>query len=102
MEQKNEIVIDDLRRVINEVLDFIELDLQKKSVPLTKGLYWTVPTDEQYDMTKEPAMLNCGDLRDDLEFLKSNLDDKECALPLQFLHVAPILRFLALHLDNFK
>jgi hypothetical protein len=93
--------IDDLRQVVNRILDFIDKDLGMAVVPLERDYYWSIPEDTLYAMKQEPAQLDCGSLRDDLDFVRSAQRNPEEALPLVLLHVAPLLRALATSVPNF-
>ena len=87
-----EINLSDLRLVINRILDHIEHDLGHASLKLTKDDYWEVPDSERYDLTKSPDGYVIGQLHDDWEFLSSILNDKDQAVALMLIHIAPLLR----------
>ena len=92
MEQ--EIKISELRLVISRILDHIEQNLGIASVKLNQDDYWEVLDDERYDFTKTPVNYGHGQLSDDWEFLSSILKDKDQAVALMLIHVAPILQWL--------
>jgi hypothetical protein len=56
---------------------------------------WTVPDDELYALEHSPRQLECGSLDDDLEFVESAQCQSRQAIPLMFVHLAPLLRALA-------
>lgn len=87
-----EVKIADLRLVIGRILDHIEHDLGHTVVKLDQDDYWDVADEERYDFTKSPTSLGHGQLRDDWEFLRSILEDKDQAVSLMLIHVAPLLR----------
>ena len=81
----------ELRTVINRILDHIEYDLGKREVILKQDAYWDVPDDVRYNFTSDPSGYAVGQLSDDWDFLKSILKDKDQAVSLMLIHVAPIL-----------
>lgn len=87
-----EINIADLRLVVNRILDYIEHDLEQASVRLDEDNYWDVADEERYRFTKAPENFEHGQLYDDWEFLTSILKEKDQAIPLMLIHVAPLLR----------
>ena len=98
----NRIELDVLRGVTNKILDFIEHDLQMKSVELPQNFYWSVPDDALYAMDKSPEELDCGSLVDDNDFVKSAHDDPDQAVPLVLMHVAPLLKALSTAVPSYK
>jgi hypothetical protein len=89
-----EIKLSELRTVVNRILDHIEHDLGRASVKLDQDSYWDVASKERYDFTKSPENFEHGQLQDDWEFLSAILKDKDQAVALMFIHVAPVLRYL--------
>jgi hypothetical protein len=90
-----EVNISELRTIISKIFDHIEHDLGVRSVPLTQDDYWTVLSRERFDLTKCPDVCGVGKLYDDWAFLQPLLDkDKDQAVSLMLIHVAPILRWL--------
>lgn len=87
-----EISISELRLVTNRIFDHIEHDLGYASVNLDQNSYWDVADEERYDFTKSPEGLGHGQLHDDWEFLSSILRDKDQAVSLMLIHLAPVLR----------
>lgn len=88
------IKLPDLRRITDLIFDHIEQDLKISAVPIEEDNYWNVPTEELYDVLKEPAKLDIGQLYDDWEFL-TKIQTKEEAVALMMIHLAPILRYIA-------
>lgn len=91
-----------LRRVCNQVLQFIEDDLKISSIELDNSLYWTLPDEDRFDVSKTPRLENVGDLADDYEFVEAAGKDLDQAVPLLLEHIAPILGALANRLDSFR
>lgn len=89
-----EIKVSDLRLVIDRILDHIERDLGRSTVTLRQDSYWDVADEERYDFTKTPKSFEHGQLHDDWQFLASILKDKDQAVSLMLIHVAPLLRCL--------
>lgn len=94
MASPNSVSIGTLREVINGVFDFVEKDLGMSEVELKKNYYWDIPEDELYSMENQPKELVVGSLIDDWEFVlsASRMDPQ---IPIEFIHVAPLLRALA-------
>jgi hypothetical protein len=88
------IEISDLRKIINSIFDHIEQDLKISSVHIGEDYYWNISTEELYNALKDPTNLNIGQLYDDWEFLKNILEDKNQAVSLMMIHVAPLLRYI--------
>lgn len=95
MEANNQIDITALREIINKILDFIEKDLGKKTVDLKHNYYWSIMDDALYAMEKKPTDLGCGSLIDDLEFTLNALKKSNQPLPIDLIHVAPLLHAIA-------
>lgn len=91
-----------LREVINRILDFIETDLNLTAIDLDKDFYWSIADDVLYTVENSSPQLDCGSLADDLEFVLSAYEHRDQALPLTLLHVAPILRMLAITVPSYK
>lgn len=101
MENVKQVSIERLRETINSVFDFIERDLGQSAVPLPSNYYWTVPDDALYMMEHPPKQLDCGSLTDDLEFAEAAYTNREQAIPLMFIHLAPLLYALAKSVPSF-
>ena len=100
MERNSDIAIGDLRRVINDILDFVENDLAIHSVTPKHDHYWVIPNEDLYALDREPKQLDAASLQDDWEFVRAALKSKNQALPATLIHVAPILTLLANQLHN--
>jgi hypothetical protein len=96
MEKNSVINIGQLRVIIDSILAHIENDLQIKEVELSEDYYWNIADDVLYMGENEEKEITVGSLSDDLEFLMPLIHDKDRAFSLMLIHVAPILRYLAL------
>lgn len=97
MEKNRQIIeIAELKKIVNMILDRIENDLEIKEVELTEDYYWDVAEKVLYIREDSAAEIYVGSLCEDLEFLRPLLLDKDRAVSLMLIHVAPLLRYLAL------
>ena len=53
-------------------------------------------------MSVMPQQLDCGSLADDYEFVKAAHADREQAIPLVLVHLAPLLYALGKAVPSFK
>ena len=60
-----------------------------------RDYYWCVPTRELFAMDHQPSQLEVGRLSDDWGFLQPLLVDKQQVFSLMFIHIAPLLQYLA-------
>jgi hypothetical protein len=98
----NKVDIQVLREVTNRIFDFIESKLEMKSVEMPRDLYWSIHGDQLYDMSREPSDIICGSLADDYEFIVSSYKSSGNAIPLDLMHVAPVLNALAKAVPSFE
>ena len=89
-----EIRIADLRLITDRIFDHIEKDLHVSAVEIKQDYYWDLQDDNLYDPANEPTELGLGQLYEDWQFLSAILVDKEQAVALMLLHLAPILRYV--------
>lgn len=101
MESHKEVSVQMLREVANNVFDFIQRDLGQDMVKLPSNFYWVVPDDVLYSMGAQPKQLDCGSLNDDSEFVEKAHAHREQAIPLMFMHLAPLLYALAKAVPSF-
>ncbi|MCP2263137.1 hypothetical protein ACFQHV_21905 [Promicromonospora thailandica] len=89
------LVIDDLRRALDRVLDDVAATLGDR-VELDGGLYWQVPVDELGSNDPDTVDLTAGDLVDDLETMRDLLASTgpTPALWHELNHLVGILRAL--------
>lgn len=102
MNQDSAVKIQSLRAVVNSILDFVERDLGRSEVVLNRNFYWSISDDVLYTMESKPHELDVGSLADDWDFVLSAFEDRDQALPLVLIHVAPLLRALATELPSYK
>jgi hypothetical protein len=95
-----EINIRDLREMLSRIFDHIENDLGVTEVTLDRDHYWEVPEDDLYRIEEVSPKLDIGQLSDDWHFLQPLIDDEDQALALTLIHIAPILRYLALKIGQ--
>ena len=95
-----EIDVGKLRLITESIFDHIETDLGVESVALDEDYYWVVPDTALYSVDKSPPQLDIGQLSEDLSFLEDLPKDREQAVSLMFLHLAPLLRYLALKIGQ--
>lgn len=89
------ISISELKAVVNLILDHIVHDLKIERLQLDEDFYWDI-TDKKglYDVAKESPNLDIGSLADDWDFLVKMDKDREQAVSLMLIHVAPLLRYV--------
>ena len=98
----NKIDISVLRDVTNRIFDFIEKELAMKSVEVPNTLYWSISDDQLYDITAKPTEIDCGSLVDDYEFVLSSHKSRNDAVPLELIHIAPLLNALAKAVPSYR
>lgn len=64
------------------------------SVELDCDFYWNIPTEHLYNVYCEPGELDIGQLTDDYDTLKKNLDDDILTF-YNLKNVAAVMRFLS-------
>lgn len=83
--------INELREISNRLLDHVE-SLGVKDVDISADYYWTIPADQLYDPSLEPAAPSLGQLTDDwneLQLIRQG-DRPPVAIALEWL--AAIMR----------
>ena len=101
MASPNTVSIEVLRKTINGIFDFIEKDLGIADVELKQNYYWSITDDVLYSMGEPPKQLAVGSLVDDYEFVLSASKSKEQQLPIDFMHIAPLLHALWQSVPNY-
>lgn len=101
MPDKPTLNIIQLRQITQMLLDSCEA-LGGSEWVLDEDLYWEVDECVRYGFTRSPE---CGDfvvgqLYDDWHFLSALLEDPDQAHPLMLIHLAPLLRYMALHING--
>lgn len=96
--ERNKKLLDvaELRAVVNSIFLHIENDLGAKEVELTEDYYWNIADEVLYMGDNIEGELTVGSLHADLDFLHPLVNDKAQAFPLMLIHVAPLLRFMAM------
>ena len=87
--------LEELRDVVNAIFDHLTKDLGLSNVELSENFYQEVPASCLYEAGQEFVVPDVGSLFDDLEFLAPLVKDRSQAVSLMFMHVAPLLRFIA-------
>ena len=88
------IELEKLREITNLLFDHMRDDLKLNEVELCEDFYWDIDLKKLYDLNNKPGELDVGQLYDDLEFLYK-IKSKEEAPSIMFMHLAPILKYLA-------
>ena len=74
--QPMEISIIELRAALDVALNDLEkMGLSK--ITITEDYYWKVPVEDRYNFKNDPPELNCGQLFDDVNWLKKLLRSGE-------------------------
>jgi hypothetical protein len=91
-----ELDIRQLKTAIDAIFEHIVSDLEIERLPVEDDAdyYWEVPWDKLYAVKESSPDLDVGRLADDLEFLKSVSRNKDQAVALMLIHVAPLLRHI--------
>jgi hypothetical protein len=89
-----------LREACERIFEFIKNDLKISSIDLEEDLYWALPEDVRYDITAAPTASHAGNLFDDYDFVSPLINDRGQAMPLMFMHIAPLLNALAYRLPS--
>src|SRR5882672_9410764 len=91
-----QIDIQDLKNVVNNVLDHIINDLKIKNISIEdeKDFYWDIPTEKLFSVKEAQPQMGIGRLSDDWDLLLSTLEDPKNAVSLSLIHVAPLLRWI--------
>jgi hypothetical protein len=86
----------ELKQVIDLIFEKILDDSQSSAVKILddKDFYWDVSYADLFAVTEPQPKLDIGRLSDDWDFLKPLLLDKQQAVRLMLMHVAPLLRYL--------
>ena len=89
-----DIDIDKLQRITDRIFDHIRQDLEIDKISMDQDYYWNIPSAALYDMDNDPKDIDVGQLSDDLDFLLKLPPDKDQAISLMFIHLAPLLRYI--------
>ena len=94
--EKNIVKIADIKLIIDSIFEHLTDDLKIDEVELTEEFYQEVPEAVLYSMGENVTGLTVGSLFDDLEFLRPLVSDRSLATSLMLIHVAPLLRYIAM------
>lgn len=94
-----EISLEDLKTIINIILEQAQDDLGSNMLKLDHDFYYQIGLNETYNFSDEEPEVLIGQLYDDLEFLKKILDDRERGVTLMLDHLAPILRYISFKIN---
>jgi len=86
--------IEDLRRIVNRLLDRVEASGTVK-VPLYDTFYWDVPEEERYGSDDRPKDLDVRSLHDDWDCIRFLLEEGEEPIIDQLGELATLLRYIA-------
>jgi len=82
----------DLRRSFDLLLSRMEATSADGSVVLDQDLFWSVPSDGLYDVTREPQALTIGQLSESWQQLTDLLADQDRAVGHHLVWLADVLR----------
>lgn len=91
MAEQNMIRLEDLRNAVSRALIAAEERIGSE-VAVTGDLYWHLPLDAAFDMTREPLSLTVGQLTDDLEHLREGTDVEPETAWHDLSHLVGLLR----------
>jgi hypothetical protein len=88
-----------LRKITNAIFDHLigEVGTERVAVESERDFYWDVPDDKLFAVSDPQPTLDVGRLSDDWEFLQGILMNKDEAVGLMLIHVAPLLRYVGNH-----
>jgi|GEM_PF-5202689 len=86
----------ELKRVIDGIFSHLENEMKIHELEIGDNLYYDLNIDDKFGDIKTPPEPDVGDLIDDLHFLKKSVEDEKVLPPsIMFMHVAPILKYIA-------
>ena len=99
-QNKTSIKVEDIKAIVDAILTHIQDDLGINEVELTECFYWEISEKDLYSMDQGQREIVVGSLFDDLEFLTPLLSDRDQAVSLMLLHVAPLLRYIGTKVEQ--
>ncbi|WP_316528165.1 hypothetical protein [Kitasatospora brasiliensis] len=87
-----QVSLDQLRRSFDVLIRHIEGTTKDGTVALDEDYFWSIPSDELYDVTKEPATLTIGQLSESWQHMQDLLADEDRALGYHLVWLADVLR----------
>ncbi|MGV7208681.1 hypothetical protein ACLB1G_12585 [Oxalobacteraceae bacterium A2-2] len=91
----NAIHLPDLKQAIDAIFLHMTEVLNIDHVPLDQDYYLNIPRQLLYEAGDHCPPLEVGSLFEDLDFINKVSRNKEDAVSLMLVHVAPLLRYLA-------
>jgi arginine repressor len=88
--------LQNIKIIVDTILDRMinELEIRKVCISDDQDFYWDLNKEDVFKVKEKQPDLGVGRLSDDWEFLQSILKDREHAVSLMLIHVAPLLRFI--------
>ncbi|MGW1176025.1 hypothetical protein ACWD4P_20195 [Kitasatospora sp. NPDC002543] len=84
--------LDELRRSFDVLIRHVESTTTGGGVALDKDYFWSIPSDEMYDVMKNPETLTIGQLTESWQHLRDLLADEDRALGYHLVWLADVLR----------
>ena len=89
--------ISELRKVIDLIFESVQEGRPDGVINLEQDYYWEPFHEKIYNVSEalDPKSFSMGSLVDDWQFLQKVLGDESMAVQPMFMHVYPLLRYLA-------
>lgn len=84
-----------LKSAIDAIFSHMTDGLGLHEIPLSQDYYAEIPEELLYEVGQAVENPSVGSLVDDLRFLDGMSRDKDEAVSLMLVHVAPLLRYIA-------
>ncbi|MEU3567535.1 hypothetical protein AB0E96_03750 [Kitasatospora sp. NPDC036755] len=84
--------LDELRRSFDALIRHVESTTTGGGVVLDKDYFWSIPSDEMYDVMKNPETLTIGQLTESWQHLRDLPADEDRALGYHLVWLADVLR----------
>ncbi|MEU9048014.1 MULTISPECIES: hypothetical protein [unclassified Kitasatospora] len=84
--------LDELRRSFDVLIRHVEGATAGGAVVLDKDYFWSIPSDELYDVAKVPGNLTIGQLTESWQHLQELLAKEDRALGYHLVWFADVLR----------
>ncbi|MFB8242685.1 hypothetical protein ACFC58_39750 [Kitasatospora purpeofusca] len=92
--------LDELRRSFDVLLRHVEATTASSAVALNSDYFWSIPSDDLYDVGKEPGSLTIGQLSESWQHLEDLLADEDRALGYHLVWLADVLRAIGQNLPG--
>lgn len=93
------LAVETLRQVVNRALDHVR-DVKSDQVELEKDYFWSIPTEELYDVYSRPENLTVGQVTESWENLRSLLARGDAVPGYALVWIADVLRALGNQLSS--